>query len=124
MSTIGDKIDQLHALRETKRDLEKEVKDVSKSMSELEGELIDQMDAAGTFKAASNSASVSITKSIVPAVENWDLFHEFIREHNYFHMLERRPAVLACREMFEHDGKIPGVVPFAKRKLTLNSSLK
>lgn len=109
MSTIGDKINRLYALREAKRDLEKEVKDISKSMSELECELIDQMDEAGTFKAASGAASVSITKSVVPAVENWDLFYEFIHEHKYFHMLERRPAVLACREMFEHDGKIPGL---------------
>lgn len=121
MSTIGDKIDQLHALREEKRELEKEVKEISKSMSDLESELIDQMDTENTSKAASAVATVSITKSVVPAVENWDAFHEFIREHNYFHMLERRPAVLACREMFEHDGKIPGVVPFVKRKLNLNT---
>lgn len=122
MSTIGAKIDQLHALREDKRELEKQVKEISSEMSALESELIDQMDAEETTKSAGKAASVSITKSVVPAVENWDVFYEFIREHNYFHMLERRPAVLACREMFEHNGQIPGVVPFVKRKLNLNTT--
>ena len=47
MSTIGAKIDRLHALREQKRALEEQIKQLSEQMSVLENDLIDQMDAEG-----------------------------------------------------------------------------
>lgn len=121
MSEIGDKIDELYQLRESKRALEEQLKDINKEMVAIESDLIDQMDAAKTSKSATDTASVSISKSVVPAVEDWDKFYDFIQQNGYFHMLERRPAALACREMFEQGGQIPGVVPFVKRKLNIKS---
>jgi hypothetical protein len=64
---------------------------------------------------------VSITESVRPSVENWDDFYRFIHRHKYYHLLDRRPSVTGCRELFETKGNIPGVVPFTKRKINLRS---
>jgi hypothetical protein len=121
MSTIGAKIDQLHALREQKRALEEQIKQLSEQMNELENQLIDQMDKEGVTKASGNAATVSISTSVKPSVEDWDAFYAYIHRHKYYHLLERRPSVTGCRELLETKGKIPGVVPFIQRKLNIRS---
>ena len=121
MSTIGVKIDRLHALREQKRALEEQIKQLSEQMNELENQLIDQMDKEGVTKASGRAATVSITTSVKPSVEDWDAFYAYIHRHKYYHLLERRPSVTGCRELLETKGKIPGVIPFTQRKLNIRS---
>ena len=121
MSTIGVKIDQLHALREQKRALEEQIRQLSGQMDVLENDLIDQMDKEGVSKSTGNAATVSITASVKPSVDNWDAFYAYIHRFKYYHLLERRPSVTGCRELLEIKGKIPGVVPFTQRKLNIRS---
>mgnify|MGYP003362137456 CR=1 FL=1 len=121
MSTVGAKIDSLHALREVKRDLEAKLKDVASEILEAEEALIEAMDKEGLTKSTGSKATASISFAVKPNVENWDLFYEFIHKNGYYHLLERRPSVTGCRELFEMKGSIPGVVPFTQRKLNLRS---
>lgn len=121
MSKIGTKIDQLQQLREAKRALEEQIKELTHKMDTLENELITQMDSEGVVKSTGNLATVSIATSIKPQVDDWDVFYKYIRRNNYFHLLERRPSVTGCRELFETKGKVPGVVPFTQRKLLIRS---
>ena len=121
MSTIGVKIDQLHALREQKRALEEQIKQLSGQMDELENQLIDQMDKEGVTKSTGNAATVSISTSVKPSVDDWDAFYAYIHRYKYYHLLERRPSVTGCRELLETKGKIPGVIPFTQRKLNIRS---
>lgn len=121
MATIGSKIDQLFSLREKKRALEKQVEALQKEISDQEVILIDQMDKEGVDRAAGKFASVSITESVKPSVTDWDIFYKYIKRSGFFHLLERRPSVTGCRELFETKGKIPGVVPFTKRSINLRT---
>lgn len=121
MSTIGAKIDMLHALREQKRALEGQIKQLSEQMAVLESDLIDQMDEEGVSKSTGKTATVSITTSVKPSVEDWDAFYAYIHRYKYYHLLERRPSVTGCRELLETKGKIPGVIPFTQRKLNIRS---
>lgn len=121
MSSIGASIDKLFALREKKRGYEELIKEVEKQYAVLEAELLLLMKAEGVDKATGKKASTSITLSIRPQVENWDDFYRFIHRTKYFHLLERRPSVTGCRELFETKGKIPGVVPFTKETLNLRT---
>lgn len=121
MSTIGVKIDTLQKLREKKRKLEASVKEVADSMSVLEKELMEQMDTEGVMKSTGKLASVSISESVKPSIEDWDLFYGYIHRNKYYHLLERRPSVTGCRELFEKKGKIPGVVPFTQRTINMRS---
>ena len=105
MSTIGQRIDQLYDLRERKRDLEDEIKKLQEEMGVLESELMLEMDSQGVDRSSGKKASVSIQESVKPNVQDWDLFHKFIKKNDAFYLLERRPSVTACREMIETKGK-------------------
>ena len=121
MSSIGVKIDQLHKNREDKRLLEAKIKELETKADELELELIKQMDKENVSKSTGGKATVSIQASVKPSVESWPDFYSYIQKNKYWHLLERRPAVLACREILDTKGKIPGIVPFTQRKLLLRS---
>ncbi len=121
MSTIGAKIDQLHNLREQKRQLEEQVKQLQAQMAELENDLIEDMDKQGVSKSTGALATVSISSNVRPSVDDWDAFYAYIHRYKYYHLLERRPSVSGCNELLETKGKIPGVVPFTQRKLNLRS---
>ena len=121
MSTVGVKIDALHALREEKRQLEKLLKAKAQEIDLAENDLIEQMDQQNITKSTGSKATVSISTSVKPSVEDWDAFYAYIHKNKYYHLLERRPSVTGCRELFDHKGAIPGVVPFTQRKLNIRS---
>lgn len=121
MSTVGAKIDALHALREDKRQLEELLKAKAQEIDLVENELIELMDQQNISKSTGTKATVSITTSTKPSVEDWDAFYAYIHKNKYYHLLERRPSVTGCRELFDTKGKIPGVVPFTQRKLNIRS---
>lgn len=121
MSTVGAKIDALHALREDKRQLEELLKAKAQEIDLMENELIELMDQQNISKSTGTKATVSITTITKPSVEDWDAFYAFIHRNKYYHLLERRPSVTGCRELFDTKGKIPGVVPFTQRKLNIRS---
>lgn len=121
MSTVGAKIDALHALREDKRQLEELLKAKAQEIDLMENELIELMDQQNISKSTGTKATVSITTSTKPSVEDWDAFYAYIHRNKYYHLLERRPSVTGCRELFDTKGKIPGVVPFTQRKLNIRS---
>lgn len=121
MSTVGAKIDALHALREEKRQLEELLKAKAQEIDLVENDLIEQMDQQNITKSTGSKATVSISTSVKPSVEDWDAFYAYIHKNKYYHLLERRPSVTGCRELFDHKGAIPGVVPFTQRKLNIRS---
>lgn len=121
MSTVGAKIDALHALREEKRQLEELLKAKVQEIDLAENDLIELMDQQNITKSTGSKATVSISTSVKPSVEDWDAFYAYIHRNKYYHLLERRPSVTGCRELFDTKGKIPGVVPFTQRKLNIRS---
>lgn len=122
MPTTGSMIDRLHTLREERRLLEKKIEDINKDYSIIEGELMKQMRGEGLESAKGKFASASITEVVKPSVEDWDKFYAYIARHKYFHLLERRPSVTGCRELFETKGKIPGVLPITLPKISLRNT--
>lgn len=115
-------IESLCSLKRSKKDLENQVKDIDKDISTVEGQIMVEMDALGVLESKSAIGKVSIGESTYPHVESWDQFYQFILENKYMHLLERRPAVLAYRELLELGKPVPGVLPFTKRKLTFKES--
>jgi hypothetical protein len=120
--TLGGLTDAMHALREKKRVLEEEIKVLEEQYKELEMKLIELADEQGVTKGNGKAANFTVAESIVPQVENWDDFYRFIHKNKYWHLLERRPSVTGCRELFETKGVIPGVQKFTKRRVNLRST--
>lgn len=122
MATTGNMIDTLHTLREERRLLEKKIEEINKEYSIVEGELLSQMRTEGLEMAKGHFASASLQEVTKPQVEDWDTFYKYIKKNDYFHLLERRPSVTGCRELFETKGKIPGVLPITLQKISLRNT--
>lgn len=120
--SIGTMIDELHDIREEKRAAEQVVKEIEERYAKLESELIQRADEEGISSGKGKLASFSVGESIMPHVKDWGAFYKFIYKHGYGHLLERRPSVVACRELFDTKGDIPGVEKFVKRKLNLRTT--
>lgn len=119
MKTIGQLADEMHDLRETKRELEEQVKIVQEKYDLKMLELFDLADAQDTTVGRGQRGSFTIGESVVPQVKDWDTFYKYIQKTKYWHLLERRPSVTGCRELFDTKGLIPGVDKFTKRTLNL-----
>lgn len=116
-STLSDLIQSLSSLKGEKKALESEVKAVDKRIEQVEGLIFAELDAQGVTETKSAIGKVAISESTYPQVQEWDAFGEFILDNRYLHLLERRPAVLAYRELLNLGKSVPGVLPFTKRKL-------
>lgn len=120
--TLSDLIDSLGELKLSKKRLEADLKDVEKQITGFELDIMKAMDAEGILESKNHVGKVSISESVYPQVEQWDLFDEFVLENKYLHLRERRVAVLAYRELLTLGIPVPGVLPFTKRKLTFKES--
>jgi len=121
LDTIGKKIDTMWKLREQVRKYEQEIKLLNEERDGIERELLEQMDKEGVTKSSGGKASVTVSENVKPSVEDWDAFYKYIHRMKMYHLLERRPSVSGCRELFEKRGKIPGVVPFVQRQITMRT---
>jgi hypothetical protein len=119
---IGEEIDDLWKIREEIRALKDHAVRLQKDYDAAEFRLRERMEREALPKASGRFGNVTQTSSVVPTVKDWDAFYSFIKRHNYFHLLERRPSVSGCRELFEMKSTIPGVEPFTKVGLRLVTS--
>lgn len=121
-ATIGSLTDEMFNIRENKRALEEQIKALDEQYRELEMKLIELADEQGTTTGKGKMAGFTVNENVVPQVTNWDEFYKFIQKNKYWHLLERRPSVTGCRELFETKGAIPGVEKFTKRRINLRST--
>jgi hypothetical protein len=110
-------IAQMSALRAEKKAADFAVKQVEGQIRAIEGKLFGRLDELELAEAGHGGMRVAIVESLVPKVENWDLFHQHIRDSGDFFLLQKRAAVLTCRESFQMGRVIPGVMPLTLRKL-------
>lgn len=118
---LGNLIDQLWELREDRRKLAAQDDALKKEFENLEKEIMDRLLSEELPGARGKKGVVSYQEVELPHVVDWDEFWEFIYQNRYFHMMERRPSVPGCRELFEQGKVIPGVEKFVKQKLALKS---
>lgn len=119
--SLGSMIDALFDLRAKKWELEERAAEIGKIMEGKEAEIMAALETQGLDKATGRKARVGVNESVVPQMENWDEYWAYIRRHNAFELLERRPAAAAWREHAarRRDKTVPGTVPYTKRKLSL-----
>lgn len=121
-TTISTLINSLCDLKRSKKTLESELKSLETRILNVEKDLMTAMDAEGILESKSGIGKVTIGESVYPHVEQWDQFSQFILDNGYLHLLERRPAVLAYRELISMGKPVPGVLPYTKRKITFKES--
>jgi hypothetical protein len=119
--SLGENIDHLWEIREEIRGYDERIAELKKAYAAAEEVLMVQLAEEHTPSASGVKATASVAESVVPKVEDWEAFYRYIHRNNAYHLLERRPAAAAFRELLEQrKGKdIPGVVPYTKRTLKL-----
>jgi hypothetical protein len=118
---MGEKVDLMRALREQRAALEVESAKAKAKYDQVEQALLEQLEDQGCASTGGATASASISESTVAQVIDWDTFYQYIKDHDYFHLLQRRVSDPSVRELFERDGAVPGVVPYIKRKIHLTA---
>lgn len=122
--SVGSLIDEMHDIRERRRELAKEEKVLGQEYEALQASLIAALEATGQTGGASDIASASIKVTNVANVQDWEVFHKWLRKTNRLYMLERRPAQAAFREYLEASRghkPPPGVVTFEKTTISLRN---
>lgn len=115
--TIGTIADEILAL-----DLKiKKSKEVTSALEEqrkpLEEELRTAAEKENQTGGKGKKSKWEIKPYAVPQATNWDEFWGYIDENKYFHLLQRRPAVLACQELWGQGIAIPGIERFTSLKV-------
>jgi len=121
--SIGSMIDNLDKIRDKKRGLDEQVKDLEAQYRELTEKILDRMASENMPKASGRRATVSRSETIVGQLEDWEALTKYISRTKNFQLFERRISAAAFRELFEKKGEVPGVKPFTKVTLK-HTSLK
>ena len=121
--SIGSMIDNLDKIRDKKRGLDEQVKDLEAQYRELTEKILDRMATENMPKASGRRATVSRSETIVGQLEDWEALTKYISRTKNFQLFERRISAAAFRELFEKKGEVPGVKPFTKVTLK-HTSLK
>lgn len=120
--TLGSLVDSLFELRAKKGGLQAQLSVLDEEETQLEQAVLDALQAQGLDSARGTKASVSVSKTVVPQVADWAEFEKFVLRRKATHLLQRRLAVNACREMVTSvlGGKpIPGTVEFERTTLNV-----
>jgi hypothetical protein len=115
--TLADLANDRDVLRERKRELEAEIKLLDQALAANELAIIERLDGMGVSRFAVGKLSFSISENTVGNVEDWDQVYDYIKANNAFHLVQRRLANAAYKELLDMGDSLPGVVPFNKRSL-------
>jgi hypothetical protein len=116
---LSDKIDEMFMLRERKRGLEKEVKEVNEEIKQCNDWLLERLDEVGTPSARGTLASVVVTESLVPRIEDWGLVSDWIMDNDAIYLCHRRISSGPWKELLDSGQNVPGISPFTKRAISL-----
>ena len=121
---LGRTVNELHTRREKIREIEANLNVLKKEYSELSETAMDAMEEANLDQVRGSKATLSIKKTDVANVKDWDKVYNYIHRHKAYHLMFRRIADAAFREELELIGKrgIPGIEIFTRRTAGLLNS--
>lgn len=122
--TIGSLIDDMSELREKRRVLAAQDKELVAAYDVLEDKLLALMDAEKVQKSTGSTASASVSETMqfnFDGDDGFDKFMAFVARHKYFHLVQRRVSVPAARELMQMKGAVPGLAPYIKREISLRN---
>lgn len=119
---LGTLAAQRDQLREEKRALEAQVKELDSQLRDNEAEILELMGAQGVTRTGVGPYTMSISEQSVANVQDWDAVNDYIRAHDAFHLYQRRLSNGAYNEILAGGESIPGVEPFTKVSLNFRKS--
>lgn len=117
--TMSELVTRMVDIREERRRISSRDKELIEEWKSLEFETIARLDEQGMEKASAPAGTISINETVLPQVTDWDEFYKYIVDNDAFHMLQKRPAAAAFRELNDGGFKVGGVEPFTQRSIGL-----
>ena len=117
--TTGNIVKRMIEVRDERRKLSAADKDLIAEWRSLEMELLTRLDDQGMEKASTSDGTASISESVLPQVTDWDEFYAYMIKEDSLHLLQRRPAAAAFRELNDSGFVIPGVESYTQRTIGL-----
>ena len=124
MKNLGIRVNELQARREKIREMEGKLNELKKGYTSLSDEIMDAMEENGLDQIRGTKATLSLKKTDVANVLDWEKVYNYVHRHKAYHLMFRRIADAAFREELELRGKrgIPGIEIFTRRSCGLLNS--
>lgn len=132
--TISEVIAKMFEVRAARAELAVREKELVAEWEALELQLLGKLEEQGSVRVSSRAGTASINEQVLPLIEDWDAFYAYIKENDAWHLLQRRPAVNAYRELVEadsaaHPGEaeserppvVPGTRTIVKKSINLRA---
>lgn len=111
--TLGAAIDELHTLSKERESeqaaFDKKVAEKKQREAQLEQFIMLQLQKMQLSGSRGKLAQVSVKPKTVPHVRDWTALHQWIAKAGAFHLLQRRLATTAWKEMVEDGVEIDGI---------------
>jgi hypothetical protein len=121
IKSIGSLIDEMSVVRDRRRELAAEDKELEGQYKALEQELIAGFKAQGMAKGTGNSASASVSETVVANKLDWMEFMTWVGKTKNYHMVQQRVSDPAYREIRAKGKIIPGLEDFTKVSINLRN---
>lgn len=121
---LGDLTDQLWAMREEKRAINEQLKEVEARIEATQSELIERMEAEGLDSMKGKKASLTVSASLNPQIEDWDKFLAWTWKTKNLQLLRRQinpDPWRECMGLRKPNDPVPGTVPFIKKTLNMRT---
>lgn len=121
--TTADIIRAMVEVRDERRTIAKRDKELVAKWDEFKAQLLARMKEQGEDINSISSKTHTATKTAdpVPVVDDWDQFYNWLWETKSWHLLQRRIAVGAFREIIDSGGEIPGLHATDKVDISLTA---
>ena len=117
--TMAQLVEKMLEIRDERRRISKRDKELIDDFRSLELEVFIQLDEQGMEKASTSAGTASINETVLPQVVDWDKFYQYMIDNDSLHLLQKRPAAAAFRELNESGETIDGVEPYTQRSIGL-----
>lgn len=121
---LGSMIDELYELRERRKELTAQAKEIKAEEEELEKQIIAKLEEQGTTLARGSAASASIVPETIGEVDDWDAVYQYIFYNDAFYLLPRRLNNGAWKELQDAGEDVPGITPLLIKKISVRKVKK
>lgn len=113
-------VELLWKTREELRVLAEQEKELKTRYDLYKRELLFKLDEQGVSGLKTPVARITITESQVAKLTDWTAFTEYVLNNNAFHLLQKRPAANAIKELTTIQGSTPpGIELLTLRDISL-----
>lgn len=116
--SMGACADRLFDVREARLQAKKIADELEAEEKAIKEHIINNLSKDSTG-AAGKHHRVQIVPKEIPQVEAWDKLYPYIKKNDAFDLLQRRLNEAAVRERLENKKKIPGVILFPTKSVSL-----